>query len=118
MCNLATHHHHVGEFDTATRWWRRAADAGNTRAMFNLAVTLAERGDSAGAEDWYRRAAEAGNAASGNLGILRIASPARPPPTPESVCRPGVVLSTRIPRALRLARRPLTPPHKTVKVIE
>jgi hypothetical protein len=41
--------------------YRRAADAGNSEAMFNLGALLEQQGDPAGAETWYRKAADAGN---------------------------------------------------------
>lgn len=54
--------------DEAARWWIRAAEAGNTRAMIDLAEFFG-RGrsyrslpaDKAQAHYWYRRAAEAGD---------------------------------------------------------
>jgi Trypsin-like peptidase domain/Sel1 repeat len=52
---------------------RKAANAGYTSAMFNLAVLLAglEPPDLVGARGWYQRAAEAGNTnAMNNLGLL------------------------------------------------
>ncbi|MEU8776499.1 tetratricopeptide repeat protein [Streptomyces sp. NPDC048606] len=50
---------------------RRAAAAGDTDAMFNLALLLTEAGRIEEAETWYRRAAGAGNAgAMNNLGML------------------------------------------------
>ncbi len=39
----------------------KAAESGDTRAMFNLAVLLSESGDLSGSEDWYQRAAELGD---------------------------------------------------------
>lgn len=50
----------------AVRWYRKAAEAGNTRAMFNLAVHLANGNgitkDITEANRWLRRAAEGGSA--------------------------------------------------------
>jgi TPR repeat protein len=52
-------------------WVRAATEGGETRAMFNLGVLLAELGDSGEAEGWYRQAAEAGHTkAMSNLGVL------------------------------------------------
>jgi TPR repeat protein len=39
----------------------RAAESGDTRAMFNLAVLLSDSGDLPGSEVWYLRAAELGD---------------------------------------------------------
>ena len=48
-----------------------AARAGNTNAMSNLGVLLAERGETVEAEPWLRTAAQAGNTtAMSNLGVL------------------------------------------------
>ena len=53
---------------------QKAADSGNTDAMVNLGVLLADRLDPPdldGAQAWYRRAADAGNTdAMVNLGVL------------------------------------------------
>ena len=55
----------------ALRWYRHAAEAGNTSAANNLGVLLEQRGSLLEAEQWYRRAAEAGNtSAAYNLGVL------------------------------------------------
>ncbi len=56
-------------------WYQKAADAGNVRAMHNLAVMLAEgstgKPDYAAAANWFTRAAEAGVRDSQfNLAIL------------------------------------------------
>ncbi|HEX8759715.1 MAG TPA: hypothetical protein VF734_06990, partial [Pseudonocardiaceae bacterium] len=48
-----------GQHDVAQRAWWRAADADNTRAMYNLGVLLQQRGDLVEAQSWYRRAADA-----------------------------------------------------------
>jgi TPR repeat protein len=53
-----------GHHDVAQRAWRRAADAGDTRAMSNLGVLLMQCGDLTEAETWYRRAADAGDTAA------------------------------------------------------
>ena len=55
----------------AEAWYRRAADAGHSGAMYNLGVLLEERGELGEAETWYRRAADAGDSgAMFNLGVL------------------------------------------------
>jgi hypothetical protein len=59
----------------AVRWYRRAAEAGNTDAMTNLGFMYRDgRGiakDEVEAVRWYRRAAEAGNTnAMTNLGFM------------------------------------------------
>ncbi len=56
-------------------WYQRAAEAGNTRAMHNLAVLIAEGADGkpdyAGAVNWFKQAAEYGVRDSQfNLAIL------------------------------------------------
>ena len=45
----------------AAQWYRKTADAGNTRAMFSLGALLAEQGEEDQAEQWYRKAADAGH---------------------------------------------------------
>lgn len=45
----------------AERLYRRAADAGDAEALYELAWTRHQAGDQAGAEDLYRRAADAGS---------------------------------------------------------
>ncbi len=51
--------------------WRRAATAGNPRAMNSLGLLLAERGEETEAEQWYRKAAQDGDTtAMYNLGVL------------------------------------------------
>ena len=51
--------------------FHKAADDGDSEAMFFLGVLLAGRGDSGAAETWYRRAAQAGDSdAMVNLGVL------------------------------------------------
>lgn len=49
----------------ANRWYRKAAEAGNSMAMFNLASNLMSSNgipkDMAESNRWYRKAAEAGN---------------------------------------------------------
>ncbi|MFE7722744.1 protein kinase [Nocardia rhizosphaerihabitans] len=49
----------IPELTEAENWYRRAANAGHTGAMYNLAVLLEERGQQTDAENWYRRAADA-----------------------------------------------------------
>jgi TPR repeat protein len=43
----------------AEQWYRKAADAGRTSAMFNLGVLLREQGKDAEAGQWFRKAADA-----------------------------------------------------------
>jgi len=50
-----------GELDEAQTWYRRAAEAGHSEAMFNLGALLRGRGESDEAETWYRRAAATGH---------------------------------------------------------
>jgi TPR repeat protein len=42
------------------QWYRKAADAGDADAMFNLGAMLAEQGEEDQAVQWYRKAADAG----------------------------------------------------------
>ncbi|MFI5501115.1 tetratricopeptide repeat protein [Nocardia asteroides] len=59
------------DIPTATTLFRKAAEAGNSRAMHNLGVLLDRCGDLVGAESWYRKATKAGDkAALHNLGLL------------------------------------------------
>lgn len=52
-------------------WYERAADAGDMRAMHNLANAYRQDGDLKSAEAWYRRAIEAGSVRSmGALGQI------------------------------------------------
>jgi hypothetical protein len=44
-----------GETAEVERWYRKAAEAGDTDAMFNLGVLAAGRGEAA---EWYRKAAK------------------------------------------------------------
>jgi TPR repeat protein len=61
----------AGRRAEALGWLRKAARAGNSAAMNNLAVVLKERGELARAGQWYRRAIEAGNGeAEQNLRLL------------------------------------------------
>jgi len=46
--------------DQAVQWYRRAADAGDTNAMYSLGALLAEQGEEEQAGQWYRKAADAG----------------------------------------------------------
>ena len=48
-----------GKEDQAVQWYRKAADAGDPDAMFNLGALLAEQGKEDQAEQWYRKAADA-----------------------------------------------------------
>ena len=48
-----------GRLEEAETWYRRAAEAGDGRAMHNLGVLLGLRGELGEADTWYRRAAEA-----------------------------------------------------------
>lgn len=50
----------VKNLDTAIFWYEKAARAGNVKAMHNLAVQLAKKGDYAAARRWFRQAAEYG----------------------------------------------------------
>ena len=50
----------AGAGDQAEQWYRKAADAGDADAMFNLGALLAEQGEEDQAEQWYRKAADAG----------------------------------------------------------
>jgi len=63
--------------EQAVSWYRRAAEAGNAAAQFNLGVCYANGDgvakDAEQAVSWYRRAAEAGHAdAQFNLGLLLL----------------------------------------------
>ena len=49
----------IGE---AARWYRKAADQGNTRAMYNLGNLHRRHRDFINALTWYRKAAERGHA--------------------------------------------------------
>jgi len=61
----------AGRASRAEQAFRRAAEAGDHAAEFNLGVLLAELGRAEEAEQWYRRAAEAGHhGAESNLGVL------------------------------------------------
>ncbi|MFD4444701.1 tetratricopeptide repeat protein [Nocardia sp. NPDC058519] len=54
-----------------TTLFRKAAEAGNSAAMFNLGLLHDERDELVEAESWYRKAADAGvSAAMFNLGLL------------------------------------------------
>lgn len=57
-------------------WWYRAAEAGDTNAMYNLAIAFDETRNFSRAITWYRRAAEGGHTdAMHNLAIrLRYAN--------------------------------------------
>jgi TPR repeat protein len=72
MSNLGLLLHQRGDEAAAERWWRCAADQGNTGAMSNLGVLLVQtRGDEGEAERWWRCAADRGNTgAMSNLGLL------------------------------------------------
>jgi TPR repeat protein len=69
MNNLATMYRDgtgVAKDETeAARWFRKAADAGNSRAMANLGTAYENGGgvkkDLEEAVRWYRKAADAGN---------------------------------------------------------
>lgn len=50
------------QFDDAIQWYRRAAEAGNLQAQFNLAMLLSTvRHDYPASLEWFRRAAEQGH---------------------------------------------------------
>ncbi|WP_068056557.1 tetratricopeptide repeat protein [Nocardia xishanensis] len=71
MTVLALWLEEAGEFEKAETWYRRAAEAGYARAMFDLGYVLARRDALAEAEDWYRRAAAQGDPnAMTNLGLM------------------------------------------------
>jgi hypothetical protein len=53
-----------GDWEGAERWWQRAADAGEGRAMYSIGVVRNRQGDPREAEHWFRRAAAAGYAPS------------------------------------------------------
>lgn len=53
VCGVAT------RLEDAERWYRRAADGGDTGAMYNLGLLLRTSGRLDDAERWYRRAADA-----------------------------------------------------------
>ncbi|HHN67820.1 MAG TPA: hypothetical protein ENK15_07280 [Thermopetrobacter sp.] len=53
-------HGAVKNRDTAIFWYEKAARAGNIKAMHNLAVQLAKKGDYAAARRWFRQAAAYG----------------------------------------------------------
>jgi TPR repeat protein len=52
-------------YELALQWYRKAADAGNATAIYNLGLMYelgqGVRKDSGAAVVWYRKAAEAGN---------------------------------------------------------
>ena len=53
---------HVGIYDDEEeRWYRQAAELGNPRGMYLLAVTVGDLGASEEAELWFRRAADLGH---------------------------------------------------------
>ena len=57
----------------AETWYRKAAEAGDANAMFNLAVFAEKRGDVEEAERWYAAAAKAGYVeALNNLAVLYL----------------------------------------------
>ncbi len=57
----------------AETWYRKAAEAGDANAMFNLAVFAEKRGDFDEAERWYAAAAKAGYVeAMNNLAVLYL----------------------------------------------
>jgi TPR repeat protein len=56
---------------TAVPLYRRAADAGDSSAMYSLGFLLQGQGNTEQAEQWYRKAAEAGHfGAMSNLAVL------------------------------------------------
>ena len=55
----------------ATRWFRKAADQGDARGMYNLGIMLERSGDDFGAERWYRKAVDKGvSEAARRLGVI------------------------------------------------
>ncbi|MFF1636691.1 tetratricopeptide repeat protein [Streptomyces sp. NPDC058246] len=47
-----------GDTGRARDWYERAAETGDSTAMYNLGVLLEAQGDSEGARAWYQRAAD------------------------------------------------------------
>ena len=52
----------TGDLAAAVTWWGRAAQLGNTQAMYNLGELLISAGYARDGEGWVRAAAEAGHA--------------------------------------------------------
>jgi TPR repeat protein len=71
LCDLGNLAHRQGREPEAEHWFRKAADAGDSAAMFNLGVLRHEQGNDDEAEQWMRRAADAGDPdAMRHVGIL------------------------------------------------
>lgn len=51
---------HRGDDEEAERWWRMAAEGGETYAQFSMGRRSYHRGDKDDAEHWWRMATEAG----------------------------------------------------------
>jgi hypothetical protein len=71
MHELAGVHHVRNEHEQAMKWYTKGAEAGLSRAMFELGTLLEEgKGEAApdfpAAADWYRRAADAGAGEAAN----------------------------------------------------
>jgi TPR repeat protein len=47
-----------GQSDAARRWWNKAAEEGDTRAMWDLGNQAVQHGDTKNATDWFTKAAE------------------------------------------------------------
>lgn len=62
MGNLGNLLHEIKRLSDAEHWWRRAAEAGNPDAMYNLAILLDKSMRFDDAITWYRRAADADHA--------------------------------------------------------
>lgn len=68
IADAAHQRRHTHKAAITERAIRKAAEAGDSNAMFNLGILLAEQGRDDHAEDWYRKAAETGHtSAMGNL---------------------------------------------------
>lgn len=68
-----TAYDHKAVVETAREAFRRAAEAGDGRAMLRLGLLTESLGERVVTEDWFRRAAEAGQtAAAGRLGRMLV----------------------------------------------
>ena len=53
LCDQALELYNAGDHEQAAGLWRRAADAGSTRACYNLGIDADEAGDLAEAKWWF-----------------------------------------------------------------
>ncbi|WP_046257617.1 hypothetical protein, partial [Streptomyces sp. WM6386] len=73
VAHTDTAYDHKAVVETAREAFRRAAEAGDGRAMLRLGLLAESLGERVVAEDWFRRAAEAGQtAAAGRLGRMLV----------------------------------------------